>query len=206
MQVKVVLVLGIGSPRPRQLAPPSGTERHGPPGRSQQGYPTSRYTTGGATWRGDNAGLLGRRCSVSSSGGRSKGSQRQAISRRPTKKLERVGERRRRRGGGQPDVKWQQQCFGRGQFSSVGHWPTVGRCRVRKGNSGSNDRGGGAGTRIKNHGKREASAGGSSGSKDVLVAALRSLDANMKRSSPYFDDLDAVAAGELLVPCRFAVN
>ncbi|CAB1097015.1 unnamed protein product [Ectocarpus sp. CCAP 1310/34] len=33
-------------------------------------------------------------------------------------------------------------------------------------------------------------------SKGVLVAALRSLDANMKRPSPYFDDLDAIAAGK----------
>ncbi|CAN0096936.1 unnamed protein product [Ectocarpus sp. 8 AP-2014] len=32
--------------------------------------------------------------------------------------------------------------------------------------------------------------------KDVLVAALRSLDHNMKRPSPYFDDLDAIAAGK----------
>ncbi|CBJ31137.1 hypothetical protein Esi_0235_0006 [Ectocarpus siliculosus] len=31
---------------------------------------------------------------------------------------------------------------------------------------------------------------------DVLVAALRSLDSNMKRPSPYFDDLDAIAAGK----------
>ncbi|CAN0579270.1 unnamed protein product, partial [Ectocarpus sp. 12 AP-2014] len=45
----------------------------------------------------------------------------------------------------QPDVNWQQQCVGRGQFSSVGYWLTVGRCCVRKGNSGSNDRGRGSG-------------------------------------------------------------
>ncbi|CAB1109688.1 unnamed protein product [Ectocarpus sp. CCAP 1310/34] len=32
--------------------------------------------------------------------------------------------------------------------------------------------------------------------KDVLVVALRSFDANMKWPSPYFDDLDAIAAGE----------
>lgn len=43
-------------------------------------------------------------------------------------------------------------------------------------------------------------------SKDVLVAALRSLDTNMKRPSPYFDDLDAIAAGEMLVLCRFVVD
>ncbi|CAN0489678.1 unnamed protein product, partial [Ectocarpus sp. 12 AP-2014] len=35
--------------------------------------------------------------------------------------------------------------------------------------------------------------------KDILVAALLSLDDNMKRPSPYFDDLDAIAAGEMLV-------
>lgn len=46
----------------------------------------------------------------------------------------------------------------------------------------------------------------SQSSKDVLVAALRSLDGNMKRSSPYFDDLDAIAAGEMLVLCRFVVD
>ncbi|CAN0560844.1 unnamed protein product [Ectocarpus sp. 12 AP-2014] len=33
-------------------------------------------------------------------------------------------------------------------------------------------------------------------SKGFMVAALRSLDANMKRPSPYFDDLDAIVAGK----------
>ena len=44
------------------------------------------------------------------------------------------------------------------------------------------------------------------GDKHVLVQALRSHDGNMNRPSPYYDDLNAITAGEMLVLCRFVVD
>ncbi|CAB1102051.1 unnamed protein product [Ectocarpus sp. CCAP 1310/34] len=233
MQVKVVLLLGMGSPRPRLLAPHRG---------HRAAWPARPFTAGLHPIHG--AGMMP---------GFSDDAARQARQAAVAKVLN------DKRFCDAPQRNWSESESGddndgEGSPTSSGSsnvsiedssapsdicsqsGDVVFEKEIREAMTG----GGGAGARTKNHGKRKASAGGSvvgkykaaashhasskkargkdyphlathflkrtcahrkiprmwQSSKDLLVAALRSLDANMKRSSPYFDDLDAIAAGK----------